>query len=236
MRHIMHSKQYEELCRYFLADKLDISIDHVKSVYIQNPTRPDLSEYKHQIDLYWECEDKLDLYINIANAKWRSDEKRKVKQGEVLLLQQVKQDVAAHKAMMITNIGFTSGAISVAENKGISLHIVTPNFDYSILSEKNSNIIKSEIQEIANSRKEEIYNFRLIHKAFDFNKIRPRQLRPQNNIPYVNSESAINYTTKVVRNVTSKSEGGGSANRGSGDSGQKSEYGLTKGIGPSKTK
>jgi UDP:flavonoid glycosyltransferase YjiC (YdhE family) len=38
-------------------------------------------------------------YINIANAKWRSSSK--IEQGEVLLLNQVKQKVAAHKAMMI---------------------------------------------------------------------------------------------------------------------------------------
>ena len=102
----MNSQQYEELCRFFLADKLGVSTDEVRSARIPNPRRPGLPEYKHQIDLYWETGNELTLYLNIANAKWRST--RKVDQGEVLLLQQVKQKAGAQKAVMITNSGFTS--------------------------------------------------------------------------------------------------------------------------------
>ena len=94
----MNSKQYEELCRFFLADKLGIGIDEVKSVIIQNPSKPGLQKYKHQIDLYWETGDEIVQYLNVANAKWRG--KVKVKQGEVLLLQKVKDDIQAHKAMI----------------------------------------------------------------------------------------------------------------------------------------
>ena len=120
----MNSIQYEELCRFFLADKLGISIEKIQSVRIPNPKRPDLPGYNHQIDLYWEDGNELTQYLNIANAKWRSSSK--VDQSEVLLLQQVKDDLAAHKAMMITNIGFTEGAKAVAKNKEIALHIVSP--------------------------------------------------------------------------------------------------------------
>jgi len=230
----MKSKQYEELCRYFLAQKLNIPIDKVKSIYIQNPTRPDLLNYKHQIDFYWECEDELNLYLNIANSKWRSS--TKVKQGEVLLLQQVKQDISAHKAMMITNIDFTSGAISVAQNKGISLHIVRPNFDYTSLSETNSGKIKNEIQDIANSSNENIYDFIEVHKAFDFNEVRPQQIKPQNKTPKKITKPAITYSTKVVSNVTTKVVGRGSVSRGSGGAGKTSKGGFTKSGGPSTTK
>jgi hypothetical protein len=101
----MNSKQYEELCRYFLADKLGVDVNTIQSVEIENPRRPGLPKYKHQIDLYWETGDEVSLYLNITNAKWRGSDK--VDQPEVMLLQQVKQSVGAHKAVMIANSGFT---------------------------------------------------------------------------------------------------------------------------------
>src|SRR2546430_11448565 len=100
----MDSDQYEELCRHFIAEKAGLRAEDVKSVSILNAKRPGLPEYKHQIDLYWEIGDAIAAYLNIANAKWRGT--ARVEQGEVLLLQQVRQKVAAHKAFMITNVGF----------------------------------------------------------------------------------------------------------------------------------
>ena len=67
---------------------------------------------KHQIDLYWETEDAISLHLHIANAKWRGSDK--VDQPDVLLLQKVKEKVAAHKAVMITNSEYTKGAIAAA--------------------------------------------------------------------------------------------------------------------------
>ncbi len=74
----MTSQQYEELCRFFIANQLKIDIAQVVSRNIANPRRePELDgcdpqPYTHQIDLYWETEDGLARYVNIANAKWRS--------------------------------------------------------------------------------------------------------------------------------------------------------------------
>jgi hypothetical protein len=65
----MNSIQYEELCRFYIARKLGIPINLVKSTHMPNPVRPGLPEYKHQIDLYWETEDEIAKYLNIANAK-----------------------------------------------------------------------------------------------------------------------------------------------------------------------
>src|SRR5262249_51130257 len=144
---LMTSKQYEELCRYFLASRLGVGIDNVVSVEIPNSQRPDLPGYKHQIDLYWQTGDSVALYLNIANAKWRGSSK--VDQPEVLLLQQVKQKVAAHKAVLLTNSGFTAGAIAAAQDDGIALHIVRPEFDYSGLSPKDTSLIRQEIQDQA---------------------------------------------------------------------------------------
>ena len=161
----MNSIQYEELCRLFLADKLGLSIGDVQSVTMPNSRRPNLPEYKHQIDLYWDDGNELTQYLNIANAKWRSSEK--VEQGEVLLLQQVKADLDAHKAMMITNIGFTAGAKAVAKNKGIALHIVTPSFDRTILglAPKSRESIQTHLQELITNG-ESVYAHEIVHRAF----------------------------------------------------------------------
>ena len=162
----MNSIQYEELCRFFLADKLRISIKEVRSVTIPSPIQPDLPEYNHQIDLYWEGGDELTRYVNIANAKWRSS--GKVEQGEVLLLQQVKVDIPANKAMMITNIGFTKGAEAVAKKHGIALHIVCPSFDHTILDSdpKNREAIQTQFQKSSTNSKP--YTHEIVHRAFEF--------------------------------------------------------------------
>ncbi len=103
----MRSEQYEELCRFFLSQKFGVPVDEIKSGSIPNARRLDQPEFQHQIDLHWETGTDLTLYFHIANAKWRSTDK--VDQPEVLLLKQVKQDVGAHKAVMITSTGFTAG-------------------------------------------------------------------------------------------------------------------------------
>ena len=100
----MTSQQYEELCCFFIAQEMKIDIAQVVSRVITNPCRQrepghwDLDPYKHQIDLYWETEDALAQYVHIAEAKWRGRER--VSQHEVLLLQKVREKVAAHKAFV----------------------------------------------------------------------------------------------------------------------------------------
>jgi hypothetical protein len=74
--------------------------------------------------LYWETEDALAQYVHIAEAKGRGWER--VCQQEVLLLQKVREKVAAHQAFLITNFGDTGRAWQVAQDEGISLLIVRP--------------------------------------------------------------------------------------------------------------
>ena len=168
----MNSIQYEELCRFFLADKLGISTGQVRSGTMLGQTRPDLPECKHQIDLYWEDENELILDLNITNAKWRSS--AKVDQGAVSLLQQVKEELSANKAMMITNTGFTKGAKDVAENKRIALHIVRPSFDYAELDLKNRETIQTQLQEFSTNGKLD-YVHETVHKAFELGMDTPVQ-------------------------------------------------------------
>src|ERR1700732_189205 len=160
----MKSKHYEELCRQFLADQLGIDINKVLSVEIPNAQRPGLRQYKHQIDLYWETTGSVADYVNIANGKWRGS--RRVEQGDILLLQKVKEELDAHKAVMLTNSKFTAGAIAVAKHHGIALHIVRPEFDMSGLSAKNGNLIRQEIHALALQQGKPLYFHEVVHKAF----------------------------------------------------------------------
>jgi hypothetical protein len=172
----MNSQQYEELCRYFLAQKLGIDAQKIESVHISNPRRPDLPEYKHQIDLYWEINTELSSYLHIANAKWRGSDK--VDQPEVLLLQKVKEKVAAHKALMLTTNGYTAGAIAAAKDEGIALHIVKPNMQITQLPTRGRCVIQAKIQEISASSNQPIFLHEVVHKAFDFSEVSAQAKQP----------------------------------------------------------
>lgn len=161
----MNSKQYEELCRFFLANELGMNVDEIRSVHIPNPQRPGLPEYQHQIDLYWEIDTELSLYLNIANAKWRGS--AKVDQPDVMLLQKVKEKVGAHKALMITNSAFTSGAVAAAKDDGIGLHLVQPDFDFARLETKDRATIQHQLSEESARLSRPIYVNHIEHRAFD---------------------------------------------------------------------
>jgi len=210
----MNCKQYEELCRYFLADQLGISVADIKSGYMPNPRRPGLPAYKHQIDLYWEMADSVALYLNIANAKWRSSDSDKVDQPDVLLLQQVRQKVAANKAFMLTSTGFTTGAKAAAQDEGIALHIVRPEFDYAVLPLKDVRAIQTRIQEIAANAPGPIYSHQVEHKAFEFaNTQLPSTTQRRGHSRKITRSS---QSTKVLRGDPHKGRAaGGSEQRGS---------------------
>ena len=219
----MNSQQYEELCRYFLAKKLGMSVEQVQSIQIPNPTRPELPVYKHQIDLYWETESELGKYLHIANAKWRGNDK--VDQPEVLLLQQVKQKVAAHKALILTTQGYTAGALAAAKDEGIALHIVKPNFDFSILPIQDRSTIQAKLLEVASNSNQPVSQHEIIHKAFDFREISPQSQSSRGSFGF------SSYQTKVVSASETKVGGGYSNKAGPGG-----DSTVTKSGGPSKTK
>jgi len=229
----MNSKQYEELCRYFLANKLGVSLDDIKSVSIPNPNRPGLPKYKHQIDLYWETESNLVLYLHIANAKWRGN--NKVDQPELMLLQKVKEKVAAHKAMMLTNLGYTAGAVAAAKDEGIALHVVKPDFPIGLLPKQDRAIIQGKLNEVANSSTKPIFLHEIVHKAFDFREV-SSQARVSSPLSGPSS-----FQTKIISGYDTKVGGGYSrkADTHSGSQGSvktPSSAPVTKSGGPSKTK
>ncbi len=162
----MKSDQYEELCRLFLSSSFAIPLETIRSVSVPSATRPGLPEYRHQIDLYWETGNEVAAYLHIANAKWRKSEK--VDQPEVLLLKQVKQEVSAHKAIMITNTGFTAGAKAVAENSGIALHVVEPSPSLELPSTSDRAEIRKALASFsAASPQSAPYTFRVEQRAHD---------------------------------------------------------------------
>ena len=181
-----------------------------------------MPDYQHEIDLYWETESELIKYLNIANAKWRGNDK--VDQPEVMLLQQVKQKVAAHKALMLTTQGYTGGAVAVAKDEGIALHIVKPNFDVSILPQRDRNTIQAKLQEIALVLNQPVFLNEVVHKAFDFREISPQIQIPSGifGSPSCQTKVVSSYETKV---------GGGYSNKAVTQSSM-----VTKSGGPGKTK
>ena len=125
------------------------------------PGCPEPDPYKHQIDLYWETEDSLARYVNIANAKWRSHEF--IHLHEVLLLHR-SEKVAAHKAFMITNSGYTGRAKQAAWDEGISLLIVRPQFDTRSRHPTRRPLILEQIQEKPAGKTTPIYRYKVHQK------------------------------------------------------------------------
>ena len=202
----MHYKQYEELCRLFVVNELNIPIENIMSGKIPSAIRPGLEEYQNQIDLYWELEDKLTRNLVIVNAKWRSSDKDKVEQGDVLLIQQVKQEIDANKAMIITNTGFTDGALKAAISRRIALHIVDPNFDSTILHTKDRLTMQTQLQELFDSRRP-VYSHVEVNKAVDLVKGPSEQS--------TNPDKTSAYSQKIAKTSMNKIAPQGSNRRAS---------------------
>jgi uncharacterized membrane protein YgcG len=226
------SDQYEELCRHFIAQEVRLRAEDVKSVSIPNAKRPGLPEYKHQIDLYWENADAIAAYLNIANAKWRGT--AKVDQGEVLLLQVVRQKVAAHKAFVITNVGFTAGAIAAAKDDGIALHIVGPNFDVSGLPRGDRVAIQGALRDMASQTSEPLYMHHVELRGLGFDG----EATTADSTPrFAVTPNPAGYETRVVAtpsqqvpgSVTNRSISGGETRGGVGPgSGSRGGGGVVK--------
>ena len=163
----MHYIQYEELCRLYIANIFDLSIEEVKSVKIPSPTHPDFVKNENQIDLYWESGNEVTRSLNIADAKWRgSNNVSKMMAG---YLQFVKNDISnINKAILITNTDFDDGVIGIADKYGMGLYIVRPDFDLAILDTdlKDREIIQNNLLELVDNGKT-VYDYKIIRRALD---------------------------------------------------------------------
>jgi len=125
----MNSVQFEELCRFFVAEKLGLSVEQVPWRRIPGAARPGQPHDTYQADLCWEMETPMGRYLTIADAKWRVG--HKVDRDDVLLLEQFRIGIGAHKAMLISNAEFTRGVARTATRLGIAVHrlIVGPGLE-----------------------------------------------------------------------------------------------------------
>jgi hypothetical protein len=154
----MTSQQYEELCRFFVADQLRIPVESILSLEVPSAGRGGIGRFSHQIDLIWLTGNKMARYLNIANAKWRSGGK-KVGQADVLLLGKVRELVGAHKAFMITSGSYSEQAKAAAGDDGIGLITVRPAFDPARLTD-DRRVIIHQIREIARISKQ-VYTYQI---------------------------------------------------------------------------
>lgn len=167
----MTSTQYEELCRRYVAATFNVALASVVSRDEPHPRRPGNAEFDHQIDLWWETGDASVEYLHIANAKWRGPND-KVDQPDVLLLEQVRSAVNAHKAVMLTNTDFTAGARAAADAYRIALHVVRPEFDTSTLPVGSSSAVRAEVVTAldvvaAGSQGSPLYSFSVVHRGLE---------------------------------------------------------------------
>lgn len=223
----MDSKLYEELSRIYLADQFGVPVEAIKSRVIENPQRPGEPEFSHQIDHYWGTGPAAALYVNIANAKWRTTDK--ADQGDVLLLHAVKDLIRAHKALLITSTDFTSGARGVAAQHGIGLHIVRPTFEHAGIPLGDRAAMRAALAQVAGKP----YTFEVVHRGLDFAE-RPAAGHPS-------TDAVSTYTTRQVTGythragpgpgATNRSLGGGSSSSGGGGYVTRDGGGFARGGG-----
>lgn len=203
----MDSKLYEELCRRFVTQKFGVPLERISSPRVPNPKRPNLPEYKHQIDLYWEVENDVALYLHVANAKWRGS--KKIDLPDILLLQQVRQKVAAHKALLIASSEFTAGAIAAAKDDGIGLHIVRPGFDYSGFPTSDRAAMQAALDGVAAA---DLYTHTIVHRGLELAE-HPAPVAP------ASRPAPANTTRELTGYTTREGPGPGSTNRSLGGGG-----------------
>jgi hypothetical protein len=165
------SLQYEALCRHALSCEYRVLIDNIKTGYLEGATKTD-QKTRHQIDLYWTVCDGVCNFLCIANAKFR---KTKVKLGDIMTLLGVQRDIHAHKAMMITNTGYSDSALVHARDKGIALLIVrpSPDFNFSQLPERPAPAIAGELERFSR-RGDRLFELDIIHRGFELRRSSPQ--------------------------------------------------------------
>lgn len=125
--------EYEQFVRAVLCDRLNIAPDALISARSPGATLPGTSHLQHQIDLFYVEETEVAKYLTIIECKYRTS--APVDQQELQNLAFVKDNIRAHKAIMVTNRGFTGGAKAVAESQEIALLIVDPELQLTTSSE-----------------------------------------------------------------------------------------------------
>ena len=117
--------QFESLCRHVLSREYGIRIASIQTGHLRGPS----GATQHQIDLYWRSSDGICEFLCFANAKFK---KNKVELRDMMTLLGVQREIRAHKAMLITNTGFTEACQAMARENGVALLIVRPAADLDV--------------------------------------------------------------------------------------------------------
>ena len=120
----MKGLEYEQFVRAVLRRKLGLTPAELQSTHAAGATLPNAADVEHQVDLFYVQDTEIAEYVTIIECKYR--ESRPVDQALVQNLAFVRDSMRAHKAIMVTNNGFTSGAKAVAEAQRIALLVVEP--------------------------------------------------------------------------------------------------------------
>ncbi len=158
----MTGSEYEQFVRAVLSEKLKIPPEELQSTHAPGVTLPGASSLQHQIDLFYVQETEVAKYLTIVECKYRGS--RPVDQPLVQNLAFVRDNVRAHKAIMVTNAGFTSGAKAVAESQEVALLVVEPRLS-AFESPKGDNVdeLFAAIQ-VQLSRQPRGYNIEVVRK------------------------------------------------------------------------
>jgi Restriction endonuclease len=124
----MTGTEYEQFVRAVLCRTLKLEPDKLQSTHSAGVTLPGAGNLEHQIDLFYVDETEVAEYVTIIECKYR--ESRPVDQALLQNLAFVRDSMRAHKAIMVSNQGFTKGARAVAESQRIALLTVEPKGEY----------------------------------------------------------------------------------------------------------
>ena len=120
----MHGAVYEQLVRAVLSEKLGLSPQQIQSTRNPGTHLPNPKNIRHDIQLFYVHGSDVTKQMTIVECIHLDD--RPVDQERIQNLAFVRISLGAHKAIMVTNNGFTAGAKAVAESQQIALLVMNP--------------------------------------------------------------------------------------------------------------
>lgn len=124
---------------------------------------------------------------------------------------------------MITNVGFTAGAIAAAKDDGIALHVVEPSFDISALPRGDRAAIQGALRDMAARTAGSLYSHHVEHRGLGFggestaSGPTPSSAVPRRPRPVVYETRVVSSPAQQVSGPpTNRSIGGGETRGGDG--------------------
>ncbi len=161
----MTGPEYEQFVRAVLCRKLNILPEKLQSTRSPGVSLPNAGDIEHQIDLFYVDETEIAEYVTIIECKYRGS--RPVDQTLLQNLAFVRDNTRAHKAIMVSNQGFTDGAYKIAESQKIALLTIEPTREYTPAQPNTDvdelfRVIQNEIDRTPSS-----YDVVVVHKLHD---------------------------------------------------------------------